>query len=504
MVGSQSIKDGAVTATAPDGPSLVDWDRPGSLSIVVQGGLFQGNLVETANHCRHWRELFPQAEVILAISVTDVIGGRRENGLLADVKLVSKHVEDGHLQFALQIILDSCDKVVLSEAALPLPPIKNDSPKLNNMNLQLAAAKQGLAHTSGAYVLRIRSDMVFLDRSFLQQYIEGCFLARGSVAVFKQRVMISWLYTLNPFTVERMPLHFSDWFHFGLTDDVRQIWSAPSISLRDSMYFRTRKHAPGSNTRERQFNIRLAVEQHIIYHCFKQSRPDLTLEYNNDTTSVDLSLDILVDNFVICDLARAHCVFEKYASEFVDKSKEIHCITRDDWVAMVSARRVDYRTTLAHKIKAAASDPSLPIDPSFPRIYAAGRLSTRNGQFVGDDIVSTSSNGLLFHGPYATLEKGRYVATVNVSKLEGAGVITLRITLEGGKKLAAKRWLLVGPGAHPDIRIPFDIGASAKRVELLFTMNGKLAVSVSSITIAERDPKESALGWPVLRARLRH
>ena len=417
-----------------DGSERGKWDRAGILSIVVQGALFHGNVVEVANNCRHWRELFPVAEIILVISVTDVVVRTAVDGGFTKFRLVAKHRHDGHLQAALDIIQQSCDKVSLSEPALPLPPIKSDSPKLNNMNFQISAAQHGLALATGLFVLRIRSDMIFLDRSFLDQYAAGTGVPRGTAAVFTKRVMISWLYTLNPFTVERMPLHFSDWFHFGLREDVLQIWTIPQVTLRDSIYYKTHPHAEHSNAAERLFNIRIAVEQHVAYHCFKKYFPDLTLDYHNDDTSINLAMDILVDNFVVCDLVRAHCVFDKYAREFVDESKRIHCITAEDWLAMAQPR--NYRTMLSHELNHASPAGDVPQttikaieppkieppriepapiaeEPGFPRVYEAARLKTRQGQFTDGKIVATATDGGIAYGPYISLAPGRYLAIVH-------------------------------------------------------------------------------------------
>ena len=67
-----------------DPSPLIDPDRPGALSVVIQGPLFQGNMVETANNCRHWREVFPAAQIILSVSVTDVVAGELQGGVLTN------------------------------------------------------------------------------------------------------------------------------------------------------------------------------------------------------------------------------------------------------------------------------------------------------------------------------------------------------------------------------------------------------------------------------------
>lgn len=490
-----------------DGSERGKWDRAGVLSIAVQGALFHGNMVEVANNCRHWRELFPAAEIILVISVTDVVVRNTVDGAFTKFRLVAKHRHDGHLQAALDVIQQSCDKVSLAEPALPLPPIKSDSPKLNNMNFQISAAQHGLALATGLFVLRIRSDMIFLDRSFLDQYADGAVVPRGAAAVFTKRVMISWLYTLNPFTIERMPLHFSDWFHFGLREDVIRIWSIPQVTLRDSLYYKTHPHAEHSNAAERLFNIRIAVEQHVTYHCFKKYFPDLVLDYHNDDTSIDLAMDILIDNFVVCDIVRAHCVFDKYAQEFVDESKRIHCITAEDWLAMAQPR--NYRTMLSHGLDRPkhveqaqqttikAIEPPKPEsaaaveDPGFPRVYEAARLKTRQGQFADGKIVATATDGVIAYGPYISLAPGQYLAAVSAG-VKGPGTLTLRVTLDSGDTLLAEKKFVVGR-VVPELEIPFDIPSpGGSELEVVCSIKGLRDVTVSSITISERVEAEPA------------
>jgi hypothetical protein len=489
---SHRCKETRMTETGVPGANIpaaapADYDAPGMLSIVVQGALFQGNLVETANHCRHWRQLFPSAEIILALSLTDVVFGEVRDGIFTSLRLVPAHRHDGHLQAALGIIRESCDKVALAGHALPLPPIKADTPKLNNANLQIAAAQRGLGLATGRYVLRMRADMVFMDRSFLDQYAAAGALPRGAAAMFDQRVLISWLYTLNPYTLERMPLHFSDWFHFGLLHDVRRIWQVPPMTLADSMHYRTHPHAPGSNARERLFNTRLGVEQHILLHCFKADFPGLVLDHHNDRTSVTLAMDLLVDNFTLCDLVAARCVFNKYSGEFTDHAKRYLCLTREDWLAMARARGVDYRTTLSHKIIEASDEAAAQAGQGFPRTYEASRLTARDGRLLGGEIVADAADGVLFFGPYVALPAGRYMAAVNTTTLEGHGTISLRVTLDAGDRLLAKRTLTIAAGPAPRLEIPFDVPAPrGVKMELVCGIKGLRGIAVSGITIRER------------------
>lgn len=465
----------------------IDWNQSGVLSIVVQGALLQTNLVETANHCRHWRELFPVAELILVVSVTDVVSlPESDSSTVGTLSLNAKHRHDGQLQFALDAIVASCNKVAFAPSALPLPPIKSDSSKLNNINFQIEAARHGLTLATGYYVLRIRADMIFMSRGFLDQYAAAEAVLKGTAVVFRQRVMISWLFTLNPYTNERMPLHFSDWFHFGLTTDVRQLWQAPPVTLQDSVYYRTHRHASGSNAAERLFNTRLAVEQHITYACFKPHFPELQLDYHNDQSCTELALNILVDNFAICDIEHAGCIMDKYAGEFTDPAKLTHCITRDDWFAMAAAREVDHRITLMPKIMAFHDLGLAQFQQSLPRTYGVHRLRTNDARVLNQEIVAISREGKLFWGPYTSLPQGAYRATVHVTSLEGRGSVILRVTMASGQVRLAEK-CIDAQGNETELTVDFDIpNPGARDVEIVCEFSQLRQFAVSGVTFAKR------------------
>ncbi len=209
--------------------------------------------------------------------------------------------------------------------------------------------------------------MVFVDRSFLHVYDANQGLPRGATTCLQQRVMISDLFTLNPFTLERMPLHFSDWFHFGLLADIRTLWDVPPISYRDSIHYRVNPHDPNSNDLERLFYTRLAVEQHLAYAAFKPRLPALTVDYHNDPTSAELACRILVDNFVVCDVAATKLFFEKYDHAKQDLEMPVKCITFADWAALARAPELACATFFAGKIAAAqtmlAARQKVPVGP---------------------------------------------------------------------------------------------------------------------------------------------
>ena len=326
----------AVLGSAGPLPALEPLQETGEeLSVVVQGSLYAGNLAEIATVCAHWRALFPRAEIILAIAGTDLF--EQTSGTARDVQgfeFSPTHRLNGTLQVGARRLAQACDRIVLSEGALPLPPIKFD-PKVNNANLQIVAAKAGLARATRPYALRVRSDFLFLDRSLMAFYARNALLPREPEAVFRQRIMISPYFTLNPFTMERLPFHFSDWFHFGLREDIQKFWAVEEMSVATATYFEGHRHPPEANRLERKFRVRFAVEQYVAFSSLSQHINDLQLSHIIDHRSVDRSMRILLNDFLVYNPKEVPTAFDKYARAFRDPSMELLCITYPQWRALL-------------------------------------------------------------------------------------------------------------------------------------------------------------------------
>jgi hypothetical protein len=467
------------------------------LSIVVQGGVFASNIEEVAVHCQHWRALFPKSEVILSVSTSDCLvfqsdvhGGERPD-------LGKQYAQNHQLRTAVRVLLATCDKVALADGALPLPPIKSFIKSANNGNFQIAAAKRGLNLASRKYVLRIRGDVVFADKSFVDQYLEGESLTRGPTAVLRSRVLISWLFTLNPYSHERMPLHFSDWFHFGLTEDVRQLWDVPPMSYADSVYFRTNLAAPHSNYQERAITTRLAVEQHIMYHAFKPHFPDLILKYYNDLTSVELANDILIDNFNVCDIIKAKMIFPKYEEAFYHDVNNSICVSRTKWFGMCSTtsqpRDHFINQTLAQYLEDPIQD--------FPIEIGTNRLSTKIGTRGRGFIACSSASGVAIHGPYLNLPRGRYRAVLHVALLQGPGTLQVKITADEGIDTLSNFFIDAPDISSSDIVISFDLADPlAKKVEIVCETANLREFTVTGLTIEKREASYSTPPTRTFRA----
>ena len=454
------------------------------ISIIIQGAVFRNNIVAITNNCMHWRSLFPRSQIILAVSISDVIAPK-EKMCVSTLKFATVIQNDQSALSCLSFLNDYCDEIVFADRALPLPPIRRVTDQPNNINFQISAAKVGLAKATRHYTLRIRSDIIFADKSFLDQYLERYKLDRGRYAAFEQRVLISRLYTLNPYTLERMPFHYSDWFNFGLTKDIRQLWSAQPMSLVDALYYKVHAYAKFSNAVERLCLSRLAVEQHIYFSYFQQKFPELILRFHNDQTSRRQSVEILIDNFVLCDALQSKMVFEKYEHEFYSREKKISCFTVSDWDQIAADRDSEPEVVLSDKIREMHYLNVSPGLRPFPRVFEASELKIEKGYLAIGEIVATSSNGVVTFGPYDTLPRGSYIATFDVPYLEGSGNIILKAQSDHGAHILGEKVFDTSTGSHSTkLSVHFQIEEhGAENVEVLFCISNLNGVSISSLVI---------------------
>ena len=304
-----------------------------NLSIIVQGPLLKNNLQKDALMCQHWRQMFPQAEIIFSISSCNFIDMKNKKDDFIQKSFLYDDIKHDTIQLnSLETLFENSNIIVGSFEGIPLPPIKNDTTSANNINLQISAAQKGLAYTSKKYVLRIRNDLCLTNKSFIDIYNNSAFKKRGNYSKFTQRVMIPEVFTINPLTLFRMPFHYSDWFHFGLTEDVKRIWDEV-IPMRfpDSIYYENHNHIDYSNVLEKRFIVKIACEQYIHFPYFKKSFPEIQLNYHNDTRYAKESLFIMADNFVIANLRDINSYISKYQHivRKMSKHTRVECMSQE-------------------------------------------------------------------------------------------------------------------------------------------------------------------------------
>jgi hypothetical protein len=149
---------------------------------------------------------------------------------------VRKHLPDA------QIILSSWngsdvsgleyDELVLSESPAEIYTMRADQTrKLMTVNNQLITVNGGLRKASRPYVLNMRSDIVLTGTKFIDYFLK--FNQGTNEGILKKRVVV--LPTYNPRRNTPFPFLFNvcDWFYFGLTEDVRNIFDVPFLRESD-------------------------------------------------------------------------------------------------------------------------------------------------------------------------------------------------------------------------------------------------------------------------------
>lgn len=383
--------------------------RGEELSILLHGGVFQNRAEELSSYILQYRRNFPNAEIVLSISSSDFLDKKRSS-----FRRLSALTEEGE-RFC-KIVNACVDKIVFCSDAFVLPPVKEGNANCN-VNFLIESVKKGLDVINRKYVLRVRNDILFIDKRFVEEYERLVSIKRGCYSCFSSRVMISSLFTLNPYGAERFPFHFSDWFHFGLLEDVRRLWDVEFVDIKFATYFYFNKPLLGSFAEERKFNFRLAVEQYIIFSFFKKIFPQLSLDVCNDLTSRNESVRILLDNFIVADMGNINMYFPKYARDkYILKNNNV-CIMQDTWEYLAKHREeniesylyVPYGKHETFRLR------------KMPFKFNMNHFFSDVGFHCGDSIVApmSSPNGPVTMGPFITLPKGKYTARIVVSTFLG-------------------------------------------------------------------------------------
>lgn len=105
---------------------------------------------------------------------------------------------------------------------------RDGKPVEMNNNRQIASSLGGLKRVKTKYALKLRSDNYLTGNQFValqQQYV----MRSGSCFFLTERVVVINTFTRQYHSGKRVAFHASDFFHFGLTEDVLRIWDIPLL-----------------------------------------------------------------------------------------------------------------------------------------------------------------------------------------------------------------------------------------------------------------------------------
>lgn len=180
----------------------------------------------------------------------------------------------------------------------------------NNVNRQIVSTKNGLKASSRIYAIKIRSDMCIIGTEYLK--IFNRFSKRNDFCkILKQRVVINNLYCSDPSKSE-LCFHISDWFFFGLREDLLNIWD---IDLYPKEY------NAWCNPKDKQkesilptINFRYLPEQYIWTLLLRNNNIDFNFDNYGDFSNYNLVLTHLsfANNLIVLNYENSGIKFLKY------------------------------------------------------------------------------------------------------------------------------------------------------------------------------------------------
>lgn len=209
------------------------------------------------------------------------------------------------------------DKVLYNKDPKNFRDGKSNTPF--NLNRQLVSSKNGILASERKYCIKVRSDIVFCSNNFLYYYNK--FPERDTkYRVFKERVIFCSLVFRRYVgeasgIVTPMPFHISDWFAFGLKEDILLLFDIDLPNERAFVNYLITNRI--YTARRLQFNssIHYAPEQYIFMNCIKKKldipRFDNIIDFTSE--NIEFSDRVIANNCIVLDppQAKLYCAKNK-------------------------------------------------------------------------------------------------------------------------------------------------------------------------------------------------
>lgn len=320
------------------------WGNNANITVMLHGHYDEGNRAWLTEVIRSWRRALPGAQVGMAASQIDQNLTEAERDLWRPEDV--ERADDRRVRLIRQM-QPEVDFLVESHPAGVLPPLKFDD-KANNCNKMIGAVQAGLSAVDTRWVLRIREDAYIQHPARMGADYEAFARHIGTPKAFRQPVAISPYYTINPFGLERMSFHVSDWYNLGLTEDVADYWNVAPMSFGDATYFEGMPHAPHTNRYERPMRARMPPEM-LIATTFAARHGYRVPHYFNETGYESDALAFMRDNFVMPDPDVIGMGMEKYRKQRNWVLTGLLVISPAEWKILMEGGEPAFRAAIRGK-----------------------------------------------------------------------------------------------------------------------------------------------------------
>lgn len=113
----------------------------------------------------------------------------------------------------------------------------------NNINRQIVSTQAALELVTTSCAAKVRSDLLFKNNNMLRflRLIGPGLRKSNNLSLLSGRVLVIDRHTYSPKKISpvAIPLHISDVMQFGLTSDLKKLWSIPLMSNQEEEFFLT-------------------------------------------------------------------------------------------------------------------------------------------------------------------------------------------------------------------------------------------------------------------------
>lgn len=188
-----------------------------------------------------------------------------------------------------------------------------------NINRMLVSTKAGIAKAERKYVVKCRSDLEFYGNELLR-YFDKYPNADEQYRITKKKIVVGSIFSLKyeqeNSEIYPTPFHVSDFFAFGLKEDIELLYSVPLVEINEfSRYFEYNKRPHEYPIKGYQCRLwRYPPEQYITYHMAKMVMPETMFENCLEYDKVDPTENekFIVSNFIILDYQQSKVKSQKF------------------------------------------------------------------------------------------------------------------------------------------------------------------------------------------------
>ena len=190
------------------------------------------------------------------------------------------------------------------------------------------------------YTLKIRSDCYFNSNKILEVNHKK-YNINNNFKIFEERIITSSVCSLNQ-SVTSILYNFNDWFNFGLTKDLKKIWSNINIKEEDINYFKKNKFEK-KNLFGKDWELRFTPEQYIYYTSVSKKIKN-KIDNGHDFSKKKLfnAENYLINNFYLIHPDDIDFIFPKYDGNINKKINHLSTNLRSTTLMYLSYSENDW------------------------------------------------------------------------------------------------------------------------------------------------------------------